>query len=114
VKYSYLPANRTLNVRPQITIGTQVKAMAVEMQPKTTYMLYTPMPFIHGVTAKTRAVAMTLRIKTTPVRAGPIIFARGLVEGSTVGSRTTYMLVRILKICEGHVSTASYGKTNET
>lgn len=101
-------------MRPQITIGIQVKAMAVEMQPKTTYMLYTPIPSIHGVTAKTRPVAMTLRTKTTPVRAGPIIFARELVNCRTVGVGMTYMLVRILEKGERHVSATSNGKTDET
>ena len=113
MKYSYLPANRTRNIRPQITMGTQVKAMAVEMQPKTTYMLYTPIPSIQGVTAKTRPVAMTLRTKTTPVRAGPIIFDRRLVDSRKIRVGIAYMLVRILKECERHVSSTSNGETDE-
>lgn len=44
------------------------------MHPMTTNMSYTPIPDIQGVTAKTRAVEMALRTKTTPVKAGPIIF----------------------------------------
>lgn len=54
--------------------GTHVSAMTAARTPQMTNMLYTPILAIHGGTAKIRAVAIALRINTTPTSASPRIY----------------------------------------
>jgi len=87
-------------------------------------MLYTPMLAIHGEMANTRPVEMTLRMKTTEVRASPRICQRqeSIPLVVTVKDRQntegghggrTCILVTILDVRQSDVAGAADRKADE-
>lgn len=79
-------------------------------------MLYTPMPAIQGVKAKTKAVEMMLRTKTTDVRASPRIYSEGIslaLRGLSFEHLWPYILITVLTISQGNITASTKPCANE-
>lgn len=74
-KRSYLIAVIARHFLPQITTGMLRLTIKAVRHPTITNTLYVPMLVIQGPMAKTRAIDMTFRTKTTPVKESPIIWS---------------------------------------